>query len=228
YIDIDPGWGKAISTTLPAADGTLTFVAKLNEVTDGFHVLSIRTKDSFGSWSHTVSHPFLKTSSLKVTALEYFFNTDPGEGKGIPVTIEQPAPYLKDFVFNVDTSTLSEGEYTLHVRGKNEDGVWGLYESIPFTLIYTDIRKVEVAIPFNIYPLPADTECTIVIGGVEERNYTISLHNLSGHKLWEQFESQADSPIKVNTASLPDGIYLLTLYCIETSKSTTKRIIIKH
>lgn len=59
FIDTDPGYGNA--STISGAvgnDGSLKFVVPLSNVSTGFHVLYVRSKDDLGRWSSVQQHMF--------------------------------------------------------------------------------------------------------------------------------------------------------------------------
>lgn len=229
FIDTDPGYDKGVAGDLPGENGQVSITAGLEGLTDGFHTFYIRAKDSFGSWGQTVAHPFLKTTSSEVVEMEYYFNTDPGEGKGTPVALPANGTHV-EFTFTADLSKLTAGEHTIYVRAKNAEGMWGLVESAPFSMIATGINDVEWLLPFTIYPSPADTECFISFGDNSNRTYHISIFSLSGQKVFESNEtSPADGAhLRINTQSFPDGIYLINVVDKERKLKATKRLIILH
>ncbi len=62
-----------------------------------------------------------------ISAAEYFFNTDPGPGNGIPIIVSSGS----EITLNVDliTTSLPVGWHTVHVRAKDTNNTWGFYES---------------------------------------------------------------------------------------------------
>ena len=132
YFDNDPGYANGISVPI-VADTIIevNFNADMSAVSNGFHILYVRTKDETGKWSTTFTSQVLKFSNPdtgtgellpQITQMEYFFDTDPGFGNGtnVPVTSDS----LTEVVFNADFSTLSKGFHILYVRTKDEAGKW--------------------------------------------------------------------------------------------------------
>src|SRR5215510_6270261 len=76
---------------------------------------------------------FAKTTGFaqNITSAEYFFNTDPGPGNGIPITISSPAEPI-NFTANIPTSALSPGFYLLAIRVRNANGIWSMFEKRGF------------------------------------------------------------------------------------------------
>ncbi|MCB9357854.1 MAG: hypothetical protein H6508_07930 [Calditrichaeota bacterium] len=68
--------------------------------------------------------PLFALSQLhSVTAVEYYFDMDPGQGNGIPITVVSGEEVLIDG--DIATSGLSPGVHELYVRMQRDDGVWG-------------------------------------------------------------------------------------------------------
>ncbi len=63
------------------------------------------------------------TAQPNITAVEYFFDTDPGAGNGTAVTISAGPQVTTTFTPN--TAGLSFGFHTLNVRARDADGKWG-------------------------------------------------------------------------------------------------------
>lgn len=95
FWDTDPGAGNA--TAMLAIDGNfdeaLEAVTQTSSLpsTTGAHKLGIRVKDVEGNWGPTftvvvsVESAISTIRDIKVTAGEYFFNTDPGAGNATPM-----------------------------------------------------------------------------------------------------------------------------------------------
>lgn len=79
----------------------------------------------------------------QITAAEYFVGSDPGAGKGNPVSISGPSVNIS---LNLPKVTLSQGQY-VHIRVRNAQGVW----SSPVALQYPTrtIGGAEVIVENN-------------------------------------------------------------------------------
>lgn len=75
-----------------------------------------------------LSIPAVMFAQPNITAIEYFFNTDPGPGNGTPITIT-PGTTIDLTNINIATTSLAVGWHTLHVRARDANNVWGFYES---------------------------------------------------------------------------------------------------
>ena len=93
--------------------------------------MNIRTKDANGKWSLSNRNIFYKAPTLptggktKLVQVEYFIDTDPGFGKGVPL------PFLADTTINaspikVNVTGLTNGKHRLVLRVKDESGNWSI------------------------------------------------------------------------------------------------------
>ena len=131
FFDRDPGYGKG--TPLPKADtGENTYEVSLDAVEPGAHLFCLRAQDEQGRWSSVLTRPLYVVNTLGVAAVEYFFDTDPGEGKAMPVAM--PGNLNEAFAFVASTEGLPTGEHRLCVRAKGLDGLWTLVSSSTFTV----------------------------------------------------------------------------------------------
>ncbi len=133
FLDTDPGPGSGVD--IPFTAGTAVDIVEnvpTGALTFGFHVLHVRSQDADGSWSIPESRPFFVTdagvlSPANITAMEYFFDNDPGYGNGTGIAITPGVSLDLDAI--ISTTSISEGFHVIHIRAQDEDGVWGLSES---------------------------------------------------------------------------------------------------
>lgn len=86
--------------------------------------------------------------AAKLQQMEYFWDTDPGEGAGIALTALDGAydQALEQSLANPANQPAGLGAHTLHVRAKSAAGVWGpvlrapLYVQSPAVLNVSDLR----------------------------------------------------------------------------------------
>ncbi|MBK8516021.1 MAG: hypothetical protein IPL55_06945 [Saprospiraceae bacterium] len=125
YIDTDPGLnnGIAVSTT---GDSLIdqTFNVELNSVSHGLHLIGVRMRDQYGFWSITRTHLFYKylNSGDDIVQLEYFIDSDPGQGLAIPIPIT-PGDSI-DINQNIDLTGIQQGHHRLFIRAKSANGLW--------------------------------------------------------------------------------------------------------
>jgi gliding motility-associated-like protein len=151
FFNTDPGIGNATPITLAANTGTLTFTTNIptSSLSQGFHQLAIRVKETGGRWSNFESRGFYITAATSdaanITAAEYFFDTDPGIGSGTPIPVTPGA--TTNFTVSVPTSSLAAGFHFLAIRTKGADGKWGLFEGRGFyiTASTTDVPNLVAA-----------------------------------------------------------------------------------
>src|SRR3990172_5604202 len=75
-------------------------------------------------------------AAATITAREYFIDTDPGEGNGVPIVL----PVGSDTSFRVNlsgisTDNLAAGSHLLYVRAMDSEGVWGPSRQIRFIML---------------------------------------------------------------------------------------------
>lgn len=134
FIDKDPGYGLATNVTLTAAaDLDLNFVAEIGNLTEGIHAFFIRAKDANNKWSLNHSHIFyigIGAVNQPISGIEYYFDNDPGHGKGTQINFA-PASDI-DSVFNIDVSQLKDGIHTLFLRAKDINEQWSFTKNHTF------------------------------------------------------------------------------------------------
>ncbi|WP_282135440.1 MopE-related protein [Seonamhaeicola maritimus] len=137
FFDIDPGVGNTGNTLPVTQAGAIdeTFAISTTGLTDGLHVLHIRAKDTDGNWSlYERQYFFVNANSqyqnpteYNIVEAEYFFDTDPGVGNtGNILPVTQAGAI--DETFAISTTGLTEGLHVLHIRAKDANGTWSLYE----------------------------------------------------------------------------------------------------
>ncbi len=133
FLDTDPGMGKG--TAIPAsagADISASPSLSLSNSQPGIHRLYFRAKDANGNWGLSSLRllylapalPISASAPADVTALEYFFDADPGFGLGTPLPLSA-GPDIS-FQGAVNTASLGAGVHYFGVRSKNSKGQWGL------------------------------------------------------------------------------------------------------
>lgn len=130
FFDSDPGYGQGTLISFPAdtLDNRL-LVAVPSGLSPGFHRAYFRYQDETGGWSLNQSKGFILAEqsplfSAKVSGLEYYFDSDPGEGSGnwLPV----PADTMVSLNLSVTLPGLTPGFHAIYFRAKTELGLWGL------------------------------------------------------------------------------------------------------
>jgi len=135
FIDSDPGQGAA--TALFAFDGNYSDAIEtalkggVTAPSLGLHTINARFKGSNTYWGPVfklvVNVDANFTSDLKVTAAEYYFDTDPGEGSATAMLAADGnfSEAIELAVSSAATAALVPGNHILAVRMKGFYGVWG-------------------------------------------------------------------------------------------------------
>jgi hypothetical protein len=142
FIDADPGFGLGTNVPLTAAVDITGLAASINTaaLTIGTHFLYLRTLNVEGSWSVTSvkqfvvdsdpAYPTAPAAPGNITFAEYFFDTDPGFGNGISISLT-PGVDVSNVTFAAATGTLTTGTHKLYVRSLDD---WSI----------TSVRDLEV------------------------------------------------------------------------------------
>jgi hypothetical protein len=135
YFGTDPGFGNGTSISADTNTGELTqdLVIDVTGLDEGFHKLTIRAVDSDSEYSlYSASTFFVIDPSgsggtiSNLNAVEYWFDTDPGQGSGTALAITgSPSETTENYV--IPLGTLPEGFHTLGIRVQNLDLTWSLY-----------------------------------------------------------------------------------------------------
>lgn len=108
------------------------------------------------------------TGWSNVHAAEYFIGSDPGIGKGTPMSAVDGSldSVIEDADYLVDANGLSEGIHTLYVRGMDSAGNWGSPASVSLNVTQAD----------TIPPLPAsDVSASLEGPSLQDLNVTWTL-----------------------------------------------------
>jgi hypothetical protein len=135
FINTDPGFGKAtpVSVTAAASINNLSVPVNINALPAGIHRVSFRSKTASGAWSITNYAIFYKSTltSSPVSKAEYFFNTDPGFGKGTNISLT-PGNSVTDLMVNLNVQQLPMGINQLYLRTMNNLGAWSITNKFMF------------------------------------------------------------------------------------------------
>lgn len=226
YIDIDPGLGSGtpISITDNQDISDLLVPIDIAGVSEGIHNLIVRAKDENGSWSLSHEQTFLKSqlpSSSPIDALEYYFDNDPGEGNGSPISITASADILNHSSL-ISISGISEGVHRLNIRARNEEGVWSHVESktvyVSAPEILYDIVKLEYYMgadpgfgsgtAISITPANDVSEISAVVpfGDLEFGVNQLSVRGLNSKGQWSH--SSTNAILKMKVPDVPDVVEL--------------------
>lgn len=171
FFDTDPGFGNATAIPISTAgqEVVLTFDADVSGLSDGVHVLNIRTRDSNGLWSITnislvqvIPHP----DDFKIARFDYHFEGDGGFVSSTFSQVVDPAAFVAEVDYDAVASELTYGtDYTLVVEAVNADGKRGLRETVPFTFTQTEALSVSTQKQDESCPGQADGTITVTATG---------------------------------------------------------------
>lgn len=139
FFDTDPGVGKGNKLNVVQTGDIYEYSGDIstNNLNVGFHRLYLRYKDTNGRWGLTENNLFFIYSTTPdprvvnqplIANFEYFFDTDPGVGKGTTIAVTA----LNDSVSviqDISTNGLSAGFHRLYFRTNDKNGKWGLTEN---------------------------------------------------------------------------------------------------
>ena len=140
FVDTDPGVGMANPIAIAPGDSVnQNFNINVTGLVAGWHQLFIRAKDTYGRWGNQIGKTFyvystdvhpLSSKGLAIVRAEYFYDTDPGTGNGVPIPVIRADTIHTDRFFPV--AGLIPGTHRIFIRTLNETGRWSLYKGIQF------------------------------------------------------------------------------------------------
>jgi subtilisin-like proprotein convertase family protein len=133
FIDTDPGFGSAIPIPVtPGQKVNAVFSPSTSGLNQGVHFLCVRVRNEAGVWSILQQYIFSKVPETKypIDGMEYFTDTDPGFGKGVPVSITSSNSVVARF--SPDTIGMAQGTRLLVVRAKDAAGNWSIVQDTTF------------------------------------------------------------------------------------------------
>ena len=133
FFDTEPGYGAG--TPLAVTSGTtinLPALVSTTSLSNGFHTISVRAKDNNGQWGFAETRTFYVDQFNQISAVEYYIDTDPGEGSATTVSITPGGAV--DQNFTVATTSIPSGSHTIGVRAARTDGSWGNTTTSTFTI----------------------------------------------------------------------------------------------
>ncbi|WP_417238057.1 T9SS type A sorting domain-containing protein [Bizionia sp.] len=189
FFNTDPGIGNGILVDIDPDVDLLdqTFSISTVGLPAGTHQLFMRVTNADGITSIYNNQTFRVSdvpfnSTVNITGIEYFFNTDPGIGNAIPVNSVNSNILNRNL--NISIGGLPAGTHKLFVRVKNDNDQWSLYTSKTF-------RKSDIPVSNNFDIVEAeyfvDTDpglgngTTIDVADVAllDENFTIPTSSLS-------------------------------------------------
>lgn len=137
FIDADPGCGFGTPLSIGTSGNAVNFSTAIStsSLSPGFHSLVIRTRTDNGRWGlFEVRGFYLAGNPINtgaITAAEYFFDIDPGEGNGTSLDVPV-AGNIISLSNMISIASLAPGFHNISIRTRNAEGLWGLFESRSF------------------------------------------------------------------------------------------------
>lgn len=220
FFDSDPGYGMGtVVSGVQTGDNAMQL--DLGALNPGSHLLCVRSQDSRGLWSTTMSRTIYitKVSPDRPVALEYFLDTDPGYGLGSSLDVAEGVNTLA-----LDLTGTAFGSHLLCLRSRDNEGNWStvmsrtlfVCEARGFTALEYFIdsndpgegNAVAVAVPSEwddafTFDVPTD--------GLSVGNHQLSVRGLTQAGVWsvissEPFDVSESTGISVVTLTMPLGI----------------------
>ena len=155
FWDTDPGEGNA--SPLLAFDGDFNdaleqALATDNSIAPGAHRLFVRVKGVEGGWSALFTqvvqvNEAVTARDIHVQQGEFFFDSDPGEGNGVPLLAFDGDWNNALATGLANVTSPSEGSHLLYVRMRAADGTWSNE--------YKTVLHVSPSIPLRSITLQA-------------------------------------------------------------------------
>jgi hypothetical protein len=233
FYDTDPGVGNGTALNVTAGDSlVITTIAPTTTLSNGFHKLFVRVKNTDNRWSHYEGRTFYilappdDQSQLQLDYAEYFFDTDPGQGSATPLAIT--AGDSIDGNFNIPEG-LPMGAHKMVLRARNSNAKWSLNEGREFLVGVPGVFDIDQEHPtlFQNYPNPFSASTKIEFNLLKKEDVRISISDLPGNTIM-QF-SMMDLPpgrhsLLVDGYDLESGYYMYRM--MTNDFSTTKQMVI--
>lgn len=189
FIDVDPGEGNGVSVSA-GFDGMM-FSVPTQSLSSGVHTLSLRSKNSEGTWTGLISKTFLVTSNGM--ALEWFIDNDPGVGNANILEASDDG----DNIFMVPTADLSPGAHIISMRARDSRMTWTSTRTLPlYVLDSYNLTEMEYYVDDD----PGEGNAIEVSGNGTDYSFTVPTDNLS------------EGTHQMNLRGLTDGGQWLTVF----------------
>lgn len=223
FFDTDPGIGKGKALSAFSSSDNISLINQISVagLTEGFHNLFIRIKDNSSKWSMyegriVYVQPNKANNTIDpITKGEYFFNTDPGVGKGIPLSTFSSAEEIS-IIQQLSISQIPIGTNNLFVRTMNSSGVWSMYIANPVPIVINSVNNI-INDGISIYPNPVASE--FKVDGIENLK-SLDIIDLTGKVYLSKDLVNKES---VNVENLQKGIYFVR---INTGNAIVKKKLI--
>jgi len=221
FIDTDPGTGNGTALAVSPGDSiTFSGVIPVASTGPGFHFLYIRTRDAQNIWSISERRMFYVDPVLAVqpalVAAEYFIDTDPGVGNGLPLTVT--AGDTINFSGTLPVASVVIGYHVLGIRVRDAQDKWSLYETRDFEISTTGgIHELDASGGtqlFQNYPNPFSGSTSIDFYLQDQGDAVLYISDYLG-RIVNKMEFKNAAPgfhsVKTDDVMLTDAYYICKL-----------------
>jgi hypothetical protein len=99
----------------------------------------------------------------EITAVEYFFDSDPGTGNGTALMVTTPGNIITQNLSLSVPPGLSPGQHLVSIRGKDTQGRWSIFETDTITVIASPV----ITCPSNVTVTAVEGQCSAVVNGID-------------------------------------------------------------
>jgi hypothetical protein len=233
FFDTDPGVGNATAFSVTPGD-SLDWTATVNTagLGSGFHNLFVRVKNADERWSLYEGRSFYILENVvnpnlpQLDMAEYFFDTDPGIGNGIPLAITTGDSIDGNFIV---PQTPSQGAHLLVIRVRNTDSRWSANEGREFLVGWPSVPEIDPNNPtlFQNYPNPFSNHTTIEFNLVKADDAILRVTDVLGKNVLEinlPGLKPGSYSVPISKADLPAGCY--TYYLLTQNYTTAKQMVV--
>ncbi len=125
FFDNDPGVGNGVALSVSPVSDTVNgnYSISTTGLSGGQHRLYVRSRSVSGRWSIAQERAFYVRP--KLVAAEYFWDTDPGVGGGIALSLATQSDTVTQS-YTIKAPCLAPGTHHIYIRTKDEFGHWGI------------------------------------------------------------------------------------------------------
>lgn len=221
FFDDDPGVGNGTILSVNTNMGELSqsYSIPTTGLSNGFHSLYIRTLNNGDKWSLYDRHiVYIKEPAhfgSNIISAEYFIDSDPGSGNGIPISVDST---VQQIVFS--TSGLSDGDHLFYIRVLNQEGQWSFYDYALFSINPNLGMKENLLKSIMIYPNPVK-DVVNIFSSVDIIIENVTIYDLNGKAAYQNKENLR----QFDLSGFVSGIYLLKL---KTNRGTVSYKLFKQ
>ncbi|SOE23843.1 hypothetical protein SAMN06298216_4221 [Spirosomataceae bacterium TFI 002] len=184
YWDDNSASPTQITLTNPPVNGDYQFTVPSTGLIAGSHKLHMRIKDKYGLWSGLYEKSILifgNSPLPNIQKIEYYVDTDPGEGSAISVSFSPSTASDVTSNFEIPTTGLANGQHVATMRVQDANGLWSGKFSKAFE-VDPQFSLTAGGLPSIYYCLGGTIEVPITRTGVwpSGNEYVLELSDQTG------------------------------------------------